>query len=179
MRKALCVATLVAGSIIPRAAIAAEPLGRLFFSPAQRTILDAGKNLATPTKVSPAPRTIHLSGVVTRSDAENTVWINGTAYHNASPDGVQVQTDRAAPASTAIRIPGRSTKSRVKVGQRLDMNSGQIREDFSHQTAAAENAAVPTESPGDRSIAERKSKSTDIKSPVTGDKSGNPATIAR
>ena len=176
MMKALSVVALVSGSIFTATGTSAEPLGRLFFSPAQRSILDAGKQVTKPVATVPAPRTVHLTGVVTRSDAESTIWINGTAYHDASPDGVQVKTDRAAPESTAILVPGKPARTRLKVGQQLDMNSGQIREGFSRQAAAAGSATAPTEKP---SVAESKTKPSDIKPPVTGVKDENPATIAR
>ena len=179
MTKALAVAALFAGSIIPAAEMAAEPLGRLFFTPAQRSVLDAGKPAATLVPVDPAPRTVHLTGVVTRSDAENTVWINGTAYHNASPAGVQITTDGAAPASTAIRVPGKTAATRVKVGQRVDLNSGQIQEDFTRRPAATEGAAAPVGPPAARPVAEKKSKTVENTAPATGDKGGNPATVAR
>ena len=178
MRIVLSVAVLVAGLIIPSAGMAAEPLGRLFFSPAQRSVLDAGKTLTTAAPAVPAPRTVHLTGVVTRSDAENTVWINGTAYHDASPDGVQIKTDRAAPGSTAVRVPGKSTTTRVKVGQKLDLNSGRIREDFS-RPAAVEGTATPVENPPARPVAEKKSNASENTATVTRDKGADPATVAR
>jgi hypothetical protein len=158
VRKTLAIAALIAGSIIPAAGKAAEPLGRLFFTPTQRNVLDAGKYVATPARVVPAPHTVHLSGVVTRSDAESTVWINGTAYHDASPEGVQVKTDRGAPASTAIRVTGKSAATRVKVGQRLDLNSGKIQEGFARRPAATENAVAPVESPALRPVIAKKSE---------------------
>jgi hypothetical protein len=180
MRKALSVAALLAGSIIPTFGMAAEPLGRLFFTPAQRSVLDAGKYVATQAPVVAAPRTVHLTGVVTRSDAENTVWINGTAYHDASPAGVQIKTDRSAPESTAIRVPGKTATTRVKVGQQVDLNSGRIQEDFTRRPAATEGAAAPVENPvARRPVAEKKSKTTESTAAATGEKGGNPATVAR
>ena len=182
MMKALSVAALVSGSIFTASGLSAEPLGRLFFTPAQRSVLDAGKYLATQAPVvAPAPRSVRLSGVVTRSDAESTVWINGTAYHDASPDGVQVKTDRAAPESTAIRIPGKTEKIRVKVGQRLDLNSGQIREDFSHQAAAAGSAVAPVESPASRPAIAKKTRAAGdtgppVRQPETSARKGEGAT---
>lgn len=166
MRKALSVAALVAGSIIPAAGMAAEPLGRLFFTPIQRNVLDAGKYAGTPAPIAPAPRTVHLDGVVTRSDAERTVWINGTAYHDGSPDGMQVKTSPAAPASTSIRIPGKTATTRVKVGQRLDLNSGRIQEDFTRRPAATENAVAPVESPASRPVIAKKSRAAEDTVPL-------------
>ena len=145
MRKALSVAALVASTIIPATGIAAEPLGRLFFTPAQRDALDSGKYSGAAAALG--PRTIHVDGVVTRSDAERTVWINGRAYHDGSPDGVQVKTDPGAPASTSIRIAGKTATTRVKVGQRLDLNSDQLQEDFARRPVATGDAGAPVESP--------------------------------
>lgn len=161
MRKALSVAALVAGSIIPATGMAAEPLGRLFFTPTQRNVLDAGKYAGAPASVALGPRTIHLDGVVTRSDAERTVWINGKAYHDESPDGVQVKTSPGAPASTSIRIPGKTATTRVKVGQRLDLNSGHIQEDFARRPAAAEDTGAPVESPASRPVIAKKSRAAE------------------
>ena len=85
MKKALAVAVLVAGSIMPAAGMAAEPLGRLFFTPEQRAALDAGKLIQAPrsSRVPAArgPREVTLNGVVTRSDGESTVWVNGRAQN--------------------------------------------------------------------------------------------------
>jgi hypothetical protein len=166
MRKALSVAAFVAGSIFPAAGMAAEPLGRLFFTPAQRSVLDAGKYTGPPAPVAPAPRTVHLDGVVTRSDAQRTVWINGTAYHDRSPDGVQVKTSPAAPATTSIRITGKTATMRVKVGQRLNLNSGQIQEDFARRTAATENTAAPVESRALRPVIAKKSRAAEDSAPL-------------
>ncbi len=165
MRKALFVAALVAGSIIAAAGMAAEPLGRLFFTPTQRSALDAGRYAGTPAPVAPVPRTVHLDGVVTRSDAERTVWINGTAYHDRSPDGMQIKTSPAAPASTSIRIPGKAATTRVKVGQRLNLNSGQIQEDFGRRPAATENAEAPVGSPPLHPVVAKKSRAAENTAP--------------
>ena len=141
MKKALGIALL--GLCIPVTSLAAEPLGRLFFTPAQRSILDAGKFTVAKAPAKPGPRTIRLNGVVTRSDSERTVWINGTPYHNAAPDGVQVKTNPATPGSTSIRMQGRSAGARVKVGQQIDLNSGHIEEDYSRRQASGETSEVP------------------------------------
>lgn len=165
MRKALHAGFFVAASLVAVAAMAAEPLGRLFFTPAQRSVLDAGKYSGTPSPAKPGPRSVQLNGVVTRSDAERTVWINGTPYYNASPDGVQVKTNPSTPATTSIRVPGKNTTARVKVGQRLDLNSGQVREGFSRRTAVPEGSAAPVESPALPPAAPKKSEGTEDAAP--------------
>jgi len=141
MKNALGIALL--GLCIPVTSLAAEPLGRLFFTPAQRSILDAGKNTIAKAPAKPGTRTVRLNGVVTRSDSERTVWINGTPYYNGAPDGVQVKTNPATPGSTSIRMQGKSAGARVKVGQQLDLNSGHIEEDYSRRQTSGETTEAP------------------------------------
>lgn len=161
MNKVFAVSILVATSIFPAAGGAAEPLGRLFFTPSQRNALDAGKFASTkPAVQQPRPATIHLEGVVTRSDADRTVWINGRAYHDGSPQGVQVGTNPATPGSASFKIPGKSATTRVNVGQRLDLNSGRIRENFLRQPETNERVVAPTGNPASHPIIEQHSKET-------------------
>jgi hypothetical protein len=180
MRKVIAVAIVVVSAMVSAGNWAADPLERLFFTPAQRKALDAGK-YASPQSapVKPSPKTVHLDGVVTRSDADRTIWINGKAYHGGSPDGVQVNTSPATPSSTSIRIPGKTASSRVKVGQQLDLNSGQIREDFSRREGAAQGSAPPVEAPADRPVAGGKSAMKENAVRVTGDKDGDPPKLPR
>lgn len=63
-----------------------KPLpGRLFYAPAQRTmLLDARAHKSPPTQKSPAPivpvAPMRFDGVITRSDGVATHWINGRAH---------------------------------------------------------------------------------------------------
>jgi hypothetical protein len=134
MKRVLLRTALIAGACVSAATPAAEPVGRLFFTPAQRSALDAGKRIGEPRAgpVAPqGPRELTLDGVVTRSDGESTIWINGRPSEQAPHPrvGVAVTSD---PAAARIRIPGASTTSRIRVGQRLDTRSGKIQEIYSH-----------------------------------------------
>ena len=76
MRRAIFSVISFVGLFATAPGLAADSLGRLFFTPAQRNVLDAGKSLgkaAPVVPVAPGPRNVFLSGVVTRSDAERTV----------------------------------------------------------------------------------------------------------
>jgi len=133
MMRALIGSTLVAGALLACAdALAAEPVGRLFFTPAQRHALDAGKRIGETAPRAPEPRgpqEVRLDGVVTRSDGESTVWVNGHPS-DLSPlpnIGVSVGTD---PASAQIRVPGIPGGRRISVGQSLDTRSGVVREAY-------------------------------------------------
>ena len=141
MKKLLALAIGVATFTFVSAVGGAEPLGRLFFTPAQRNALDAGKSLGKKVPVKPGSTILRLDGVVIRSDADRTIWINGKAYHGGAPEGVQVTTNPASPGSASIWTPDRSSLARVKVGQKVDMNSGQIRESASRRPED-ESAAI-------------------------------------
>ena len=156
--------------------LAADSLGRLFFTPAQRNVLDAGKSLgkaAPVVPVAPGPRNVFLSGVVTRSDAERTVWVNGKAYHDKSPDGIQVKTNPSAPATAEIHVTGRERPARVKVGQQLDLNSGRVSEQASRMPDA-DSATKSAEAMPPRLSHTKKSPATEEHpSPAAGDQGGS------
>lgn len=126
--------TLIAGVLTCAGALAAEPLGRLFFTPAQRNALDAGKTVGeprtarTPVQAS-GPRELRLDGVVTRSDGESTVWVNGQASDLAPPPriGVAIKSD---PAAARIKVQGKPGTRTIRVGQSLDTRTGDVREGY-------------------------------------------------
>ena len=176
MRKAIHAMFCLASLIAMAPGLAADSLGRLFFTPSQRSALDAGKSLGKSAPVAPGPRSVYLNGVVTRSDSERTVWINGKAYHGGSPDSVQVKTNSAAPETTTISVPGAGPSARVKVGQRLDVKSGKVRENYSRRAATGSAASDnPVPQPG---VADKPEKMNDA-APILGDKNGEPRPPAR
>jgi hypothetical protein len=141
MRRAFVVAGCLALLAGAPAEAAEEALGRLFFTPQQRASLDAGRRIAARPKAesTPAPRrtrALRLDGIVTRSDGERTVWINGRAYHNAAPAGLEI-----APTSdpARARINTRSDRKPVemRVGQELDHPAGRVSEVYAPQRRSA------------------------------------------
>jgi hypothetical protein len=124
------------GSIAWSAIGFAEPLGRLFFTPEQRQRLDAGKKLQEEAAVAaPPPRqgpaTVTLNGVVLRSDGQNTVWVNGHSSNDKASRDVTARLTND-PAAATITVPGSAT-TKLRVGQRLDTNSGSIRENYARR----------------------------------------------
>lgn len=168
---------LILGSLACQAAQGGEPIGRLFFTPAERSALDAGKSAGKSTPVAQGPRTVQLNGIVTRSDSQRTVWVNGKAYHDGSPDGIQIKTDPAAPGVAAIRAPG--ANARVKVGQQFDVNSGQVRDSFSRRAATAASAAVATDISASGLISMKKPRTAKDAVPTIDDKGKDTPTPAR
>ncbi len=77
-------AILLAVLAWPWPAAHAEPLGRLFFTPAERIRLDTPATLAPPP--APPPR---LDGIVTRSAGRPTVFVDGRAS-DADPREVRI-----------------------------------------------------------------------------------------
>jgi len=122
----------------------AEELGRLFFTPEQRAMLD----LARRTQSSAAPSAdassdgVTLSGIVTRSDGRQTVWINGRPQPAGAAGG-------RSSSAASIPLPGGGGQVRLRVGQTLDPASGKVEEGYRRPAKAAppENKPVtPAES---------------------------------
>jgi hypothetical protein len=108
---------------------AAEPLGRLFFTPAQRDRLDAGKRLSDSTgPVRRGPAAVTLNGVVLRSDGESTIWVNGEAVTGGKSADL-IATPTSDPSSVRVKVPG-SVSKKLRVGQHLDTRTGGVSESF-------------------------------------------------
>jgi hypothetical protein len=146
--KALVAAVIL---LLPLAASAAEPLGRLFFSPEQRAQLDAlrtKKVVAAQVKDEPAPEFITYNGIIRRDDGKTTVWVNNKSLsekdirESASLVG-RIERDgrimvQPAQGSTAPAL-------RLKVGQSAELLSGRIAEPFA--APSPERNAVPAAKP--------------------------------
>jgi hypothetical protein len=157
MRLATVLFTLIAVLAVSGAA-PAEPLGRLFFTPAQRSALDAGKRLSTsPAASKPAaprgPGSITLSGVVRRSDGEYTVWVNGRAVGKGGPPGVSAAPSANHPSAARVNVRGTNDPVEMRVGQKLTRSTGKIVETYQSSTgqktpgAAAPKAKTPPRRP--------------------------------
>ncbi len=153
MKTTSAIAVLVCCAAAAAPCLGAEQLGRLFFTPAQRKMLESERYALAKAPAKPVPRTMRVDGLVTRSDSERTVWVNGTAYHDRSPEGVQIGTDPSMPASASIRVPGKPVSKKVKVGQQLELNSGQVREDLSKKRV--EPAPVPPEPKAESNVPQK------------------------
>jgi hypothetical protein len=117
----------------------AEPLGRLFFTPEQRNALDAGKQVSKPRAATAAPRALKLNGVVTRSDNETTVWVNGRTVGNNGTSAAGVAASAADPAAARVKLRGMGTQVKLRVGQSLDRSTGKVTE--AYESAAAGRSA--------------------------------------
>lgn len=104
----LCVFALTAAS--PGRA---EELGRLFFTPQQRTLLERGQQATIDRPASVDSLTIN--GIVQIHGGERTVWINGVPELSG-------KSDERSPESAPVTIPGQTKQVKIKVGQKVLVN---------------------------------------------------------
>lgn len=103
-----------------------QQLGRLFNTPQQRATLDARREGSAldspPPPPAPAveyrPEPLQLSGVVQRSNGQNTVWVNQAPLPDSEG---QVLKDR----SVSLRLPS-GQRITLKPGQSYDEATGTI-----------------------------------------------------
>lgn len=116
-------------AILIAAPAQADGLGRLFFTPEQRAQLEQRRSqnfAAEASSAAPkeqesaeageeeggAPSVLTVNGIVQKRGGARTVWINGVAQ-NADKSGER------APESLTVAVPGKAQPVRVKVGQKL------------------------------------------------------------
>lgn len=91
----------------------ADELGRLFFTPQQRFLLEQGKLPDTDTH--PLRRELAINGIVQKYGGQRTVWIDGIAQAAG-------KSDEQAPESFPVVIPGQKQPFKIKVGQKALIN---------------------------------------------------------
>jgi hypothetical protein len=112
-------------------AAAAQPLGRLFFTPEQRDALDARRRAKLPDKPAAVlqPPVTRIDGQVTRSGRNSTVWVNGEPYaEGEDAGGVRVYPGRADPSRVGVTVGETGKRVGLKVGETLDRGSGEVRD---------------------------------------------------
>ncbi|ADE10920.1 hypothetical protein [Sideroxydans lithotrophicus] len=105
---------LLTMSCLP-AAVQADELGRLFFTPQQRQQLDS-QQAGGRSAVGGQRNYIIVNGVVQKQGGNRTVWINGAAQ--AAERGY----DRN-PTVETVNVPGKSHPVKLKVGQKLPLEA--------------------------------------------------------
>jgi hypothetical protein len=142
-----------ATAVCTSAASAAQPLGRLFFTPAERAQLDvartqkqrapqlAGNEPATPA-MPPAPQIITYSGIVRRSDGTAVVWLNNRPVDakDALP-GLALKGRIRPDGAMTLQVPQTGASVELKVGQRAELQTGTVAE------TRPERAAKPESTP--------------------------------
>lgn len=139
----LCLALAASSAPAP----AAEPIGRLFFTPAQRASLDTARTqraratLATEKteqeeQREPVPETMTYGGMVRRSDGKTTLWINNRAVHDREAAGGATTINRVRPdGSISLRSSQLGRSVDLKPGQSVELLSGTVAEGYARRPA--------------------------------------------
>lgn len=94
----------------------ADQLGRLFFTPQQRSQLDYAYARNAPAEGGSSP-VLTVNGIVQKHGGARTVWVNGVAQSENS------SSERNTSAQT-VRVPGKSRPVRLKVGEKILLDQG-------------------------------------------------------
>ena len=119
--KRLC---FIAFLLLPDAAVSQE-VGRLFFTPEQRTALDARRKARVPDKpaaVVVSSPTTKLDGYVKRSGGTSTVWINGEPLPEGAGDAPRIG------PRVSVSVGEGSRRTALRPGETLDRDTGEVRD---------------------------------------------------
>jgi hypothetical protein len=120
---------------------AAEPIGRIFYTPEQREQLNtlrSQKTVAIQVRDEPVPEFVTYQGIVRRSDGKATVWVNNEALSEAElrdKQSIVGRVDRNG--QILLQTPQAATgQLQLKVGQSAELLSGRIDEPYAVQRTA-------------------------------------------
>lgn len=104
----------------------APKLGRLFFTPEKRALLERQRTQNFQEAQTLQGTTMSLDGVVVRSSGKATVWVNRQAQHEgeSARTGVRAVVSPKAPGS-ALLAPGEEAPARLKVGEAINRATGE------------------------------------------------------
>lgn len=124
----------------------AESLGRLFYTPEQRRLLDNARGQKVKLEEQteePAPEIVSLNGVVKRDDGHTTVWLNNRAVSDRkTTGGVTIHPQGTASDPVLFTIPQAERVVTLRVGQNLDVTTGHVVEPYSPRAAEMKRALV-------------------------------------
>ena len=126
MTRALLAPVVVAALWLSADVRAAEPLGRLFFTPEQRAALDARRKARVPDKpaaATVASPTLRLDGYVKRSGGRSTVWVNGESQGESGTEAPHIGT---ADGSVSVNVGDSPARVTLKPGEVLDRGNGEV-----------------------------------------------------
>lgn len=151
-------------------AIAADALGRLFTTPAERASLDNLRSISKIPAIDPvAPESseeaevvvtvpqplVSVQGYVKRGDGKKgTVWVNHQPMQESSGNNdVQVGKLRQNGNSVSLKLPATGKSLELKAGQVYDSETGQVKEVAARVSAASKDKAEDSGSIGTTSDA--------------------------
>ncbi len=148
MRLLLVVAVIL---VTLPAARAADAIGRIFFTPAQRAQLDLARtqNIVTSqAKDEPIPEFVTYNGIVRRGDGKATVWVNNRAMSDAELRAAQPLSGRIdRSGQILLQAPQGAGSLQLKVGQSAELLSGRVDEAYAKSRATPVAKSVPKAKP--------------------------------
>ena len=104
----------------------AQELGRLFFTPDQRSAMDARRKARVPDRPTSAvvvSPTVRLDGYVKRSGGRSTVWVNGEPADDFTrpPAG-------GSDSRVSVGVGDAGGRANLKPGEVLDRGNGEVRD---------------------------------------------------
>jgi hypothetical protein len=151
------VAIAAPGLAAAQAPRAAEPVGRLFFTPAQRASLDVARtqraratlaNEKTEQEAAPVPQTITYGGIVRRSDGKSTAWFNNQPVNDREPLGGAAIVGRVrSDGSVTLQVMQSGRSVSLKPGQSVELLSGAVEEGYSRRLDVAKPEPKPAAKP--------------------------------
>jgi len=139
---------LIAGGLLANSSMAsAQELGRLFFTPDQRSALDARRKARIPDKPAAAvvesPVT-RLDGLVSRGRGKSTVWVNGEPVpEGTQPEGLRVRPRRSESGRVTVDIGETESQVDLKIGQSFDRATGEVRDSLDGGEVKVNRRPVP------------------------------------
>jgi hypothetical protein len=141
-------------SLAANLAPAAEPLGRFFFTPAQRAQLDIARSQKSRATLAseqtdeaaaqPLPEVLTYRGSVRRSDGKSTVWLNNQTVQDQQPvEGLAVVGRVNANGDVTLQVPQTNRTIELKPGQSVDIGSGIVEEPFARDVTAPKPETKP------------------------------------
>ncbi len=130
---------------------AADPIGRIFYTPEQRVQLDSLRTkrvVASQVRNEPVPEFVTYNGIVRRSDGQATVWVNGEQLSEAGLRNKQSIIGRIGRnGQIMLQTPQATGAAQVqlKVGQSAELLSGRVDELYAtRRTATLPKAQAET-----------------------------------
>jgi hypothetical protein len=117
----------------------AQPLGRFFFTPAEREELDINRVQKKQTPAPPAiaherpaparpPQTVTYGGIVRRSDGRSMLWMNDrVAEEKDALAGLNLRGRVNADGTVLLDVPG-GADIQLKVGQSVQLQTRKVAE---------------------------------------------------
>ena len=99
----------------------AEPLGRLFFTPDRRAVLERQRqlNIQEKTQETVVVEKLHLNGVVQRSGGKTTVWVNGRPQSNEDNTGIVLRPLPKDPGKVSVSV-GDENPTTLRIGETIN-----------------------------------------------------------